>query len=366
MRILEVCNIASDFKGSFINSIIQLQKLIQDSGDEIDFLFPITAINSPWIKELSNESKIYFIDNSNGIKDLKLYFKIFHILLKNKYDIIHSHYEGFDIPVTIINNLMFFRKAKTIWHCHDAYFDLNDLNRNEIDYLKKYYVKIGKNVEFIVINDSFKKDLISLGVPRNNITVIENGIYIDDLNIVELPSTETNFVTTGWNFYIKGVDIILNACEILNNNHYEFKMYINGNEKMENEIKSFYNKNIPNYIEIQKPQRNRNEIFKNKSAFIQASRHETFSYSVCEASYVGLPVICNSIDGLLWAKELCNVKFFKKNDSYDLSKKMIEVINNKTFESLTSRQIIEKKYTSHVWTQNIYTKYREILSKGKK
>lgn len=360
MKILEACYISSSFRGSFLNSIIELTESLEKEGNSVDFLFPVAARNTEWCKYLEKKHTIFYV-NVKHLKDVKAYLKILFILFKKNYTIIHSHYEMYDFPLTIANKL-FNKKTKIIWHCHDATIDYEHINNEIINFNKKYYLTL-KPTKLIVINKYFKEFLLNIGCDAKQIILVENGIYLKDLyKLNNNKCDKFTFSTMGWDVNIKGVDFIINACELLAKEGYTFKLLINGNDTTVQQLNQYFNtENWPTYIEFQYPQNNRMDFFNKTNVFIQASRFETFSFSVCEALYVGLPVICNDIDGLQWAKEFQNTKFFNKNDYLDLYKKMKECLELTPLQyNSNTQKEIEEKYSTDTWCDKIKDIYYTI------
>lgn len=359
MRILEACYISSKFRGSFVNSIIELSLSLEKDGNDVDFLFPIEAKNTEWCQLIEKTNKVYYID-INNLKDIKGYVSIILFLRKRNYDIIHTHYELYDLPITIACKIMR-KKSKIIWHCHDATIDYQEINEEVISFNKKYYLTF-KPDKIIVINEYFKEFLLNIGVASQDICLIKNGIYLKDLNERNNINKTFTFSTMGWDIHIKGVDFILKACNLLEKENFEFKLLLNGNKNTLEQLKIILNgKEFPEYIEFQFPQKNRMEFFNKTDLFIQASRFETFSYSVCEASYLGLPVICNNIDGLKWANELENVMYFSKNNYIDLYNKLKDSLQNTAdFDKISIKKTIEEKYSSDIWILKIKSIYNSL------
>lgn len=101
-------------------------------------------------------------------------------------------------------------------------------------------------------------------------------------------------------------------------------------------------------------------MYKSANIFIQASRKETFSYAVCEASYMGMPVISSDIAGLEWAHMLPTVTFFENENVEELYNLMKTFLDGKQFVEKDYNQtkaIINSDYTIHAWAHKIMRIY---------
>lgn len=109
----------------------------------------------------------------------------------------------------------------------------------------------------------------------------------------------------------KGDDIIIEACKRLYADGYEFSLLLKVMKALGQILEQYLdNKEYP-FLVKGYPTKEIGELYKSANIFIQASRKETFSYAVCEASYMGMPVISSDIAGLEWAHMLPTVTFLK-------------------------------------------------------
>ena len=152
-----------------------------------------------------------------------------------------------------------------------------------------------------------------MGFPQERTRTVLNGIVTQRIADTRKSSAEKqyDFLTFGWDFMRKGVDLILSVCERLREEGYQFKLYLNGNDETWRVFKEYWKGSTPSYLICGNPTNDINSLFTKAKVFISASRAETFSYAICEAAYSGLPVISSDIPGVEWAHKLPTVSFFE-------------------------------------------------------
>lgn len=355
MKILQICAYGAEYKGNFIASLELLEKEMKKKGYETIYAFSESAKNKSWCYELQKRTNVYFLP----IKKAKILPKTYRICQKifkeNNIDIVHSHFELYDIPVTVTAP----KQTKVFWHLHDALADDMKLSRKILEIIQyKYIAK--RNVSLISVADYYRKKVVQIGFPEKNTYTVKNGINTDYINKKNTESLNV-FLTFGWDFHRKGADLIFNACQKLEYEGYQFKIVFNGNAMTWPILNNYFSSNIPSWLVLENPRNDVNSLYEMAGVFIQASRVETFSYAVCEAAYSGLLVIASDIPGLEWAKEIPTVKFFEKENSnqlFLLMKAILEkkyVIDKKKVD--ITRQIIEDKYSLQEWSNKIMELY---------
>lgn len=200
-----------------------------------------------------------------------------------------------------------------------------------------------------------------MGFPEKQTATVLNGINLSRVRRQDAEKAGTyDFLTFGWDFERKGDDLILQACDRLERDGYQFRLLLNGNEHTWPKLDQYLDGGIPAYLERGNPVSDINQLFDDSKVFIQASRKETFSYAVCEAAYAGLPVISSDIAGLEWAHALPTVTFFPNEDVQSLYTAIREFLDGKHVsgeEILQSRKHIEDTLSLEVWARNVMQHY---------
>lgn len=355
MTILQACTYAADYGGNFIASLELLEVEMRKRGYQTVYAFPDAAKTKPWCVQIQQRTKVYFLPQAKA-RILPKTYRIFRrIYRENNISIVHTHFELYDIPATVTAP----QKTKIFWHLHDPI--VPQKTGLHAGLWKAQYGIVGKKANLLAVADHYRNLVVDLGFPREKTQVILNGINLDRIPAVDPErKTEVDFLTFGWDFERKGGDLILDACQKLEQDGYKFRLLFNGNAHTWPMVEEYLHGRNPAWLILGDPVENVGQLFTASRVFIQASRRETFSYAVCEAAYAGLPVISSNIEGLEWARALPTVTFFEfenKDQLYQLMKSFLDGSANRIAGVTQSRQIILNGYSLQVWAQNIIKAY---------
>lgn len=359
MKIFQICAYAAPYEGNFMHSLFALERALKDLGYDFIYAFPEGAKDIKWCQEIMRRTKVYFLPLAKAQINPQTYLILKKIHKDNKdIVVIHSHFEQYDTPAVLTAP----KGVRVFWHLHNPVTFSWSLRG--IFMLFQYGI-ISHYAFLLSVAEKYRNDLISLGFPVSRTSTILNGIDLQRIRL--LPSNRENikydFLTFAWDFYRKGGDLILAACKRLANDGYQFRLLFNGCETTWKYLDEYYAKCWPEYIHKSDPALDVNQLFSEAGCFISASRRETFSYSVCEAAYAGLPVICSDIPGLEWAKELPTIDFFESENEDDLYQRMKKYLTKKVTMTMPdglddTRMIIKEKYSVQSWVQNIISAYK--------
>lgn len=357
MNVLQVCAYAANYEGNFIRSLRCLDDLLSKQGHTTMYAFPENAQDIEWCVELSKTRKVFFLPLAKARIKPETYRKLKEIMFDNSVDIVHSHFELYDIPC----NIMSPKNTKVFWHLHDPINKSKQRTRNILNILQYKY--FSKNCTLVSVSDFYREVVIDMGFNREKTVTILNGIDLERISYpYEKEDKKYDFVTFGWDFNRKGSDIIFNALSKLYDCGYKFKLLFNCNESTITDLNNFWGSDkYPEWLEVGMPVEDINSIFSKTNTFIQASRRETFSYAVCEAAYAGLNVIASDIYGLEWAREVPTVTFFENEDVDGLFNLLRYILDKKSIlekkQINEARNIIESKFSTTVWAKNIINIY---------
>ena len=354
MTVLQVCAYGADYAGNFIASLETLEAELKAQGIQTIYAFVERAADKEWCRRIQTRTRVYFLPEAKARILPETYWSFHKIYKENNINIVHCHFELYDIPATIMAP----RNTKIFWHLHDP-ITLRSGLRGMLWQFQ--YGSVGKKAELLSVADFYRETAVSMGFPEQQSAIVLNGI---DLNRVRLqkPSEDRpfDFLTFGWDFERKGDDLILQACDRLERDGYQFRLLLNGNEQTWPKLEQYLNGRKPAYLECGNPVSDINQLFDNSKVFIQASRRETFSYAVCEAAYAGLPVISSDIAGLEWARELPSVTFFPSEDVQTLYEAMKTFLDGQTISEQAvqkSRKHIEDTLSLEVWAKHVMEHY---------
>lgn len=356
MTVLQVCAYGAAYSGNFIASLEALEEELAKKNIRTVYAFVGRAGEQEWCKEIEKRTKVYYLPEAKARILPKTYGIFRRIYRENDISVVHSHFELYDIPATVMAK----SGTKIFWHLHDPIQPGKIRNSRRI-LTKLQYGIVGKRATLLSVADEYRKTVVGLGFPEEKTATVVNGLDISRVTAVN-PRRETqyDFLTFGWDFYRKGGDVILEACRLLTAEGYRFRLLFNGNGHTWPKLEEYMHNEKPDWLELGQPVENINELFDSCAVFLQASRRETFSYAVCEATYAGLPVISTDIAGLEWAHDLPTVDFVENEDAQGLCNAMKQYLEGKSFtpeQHQRSRQIIYEKYSTQEWTRKILEHY---------
>ena len=100
MTVLQICAFGAPSPGNFISSLTSLEQTLSEEGIQTIYAFAETAKGRPWCEELCKRAKVYFLPVSHARILPKTYQIVRQIYQENQIDIVHSHFELYDIPAT--------------------------------------------------------------------------------------------------------------------------------------------------------------------------------------------------------------------------------------------------------------------------
>lgn len=357
MKLLQISAYAADFEGNFIKSLKEIEKQLSYIGDSIIYAFPENAKNKKWMKDFKNNRTVYFLPLDKARIKTSVYKKVCKIVNDEKIDVIHSHFELYDLHASYAARKY---AAKVIWHLHDPIAPKEKFSRKLLR--KIQYKLFGSQAKMTSVSEFYGEQSVIEGMPKNNVTTILNGIDTDFIKDASDANKNFDFFTIGWDFLRKGADIVFDACHELSAAGYDFSLLFCGNEQTWFDLDKRFPNGDPKWLVRKNPVSDINELYKASKSFISASRRETFSYAVCEAAYAGLPVVSTDIAGLEWTDEIPIVLHIESENKEQLKNKMIYLIENDfsiSHDDLNkSRRIIEEKYSTVCWAKNIISAYK--------
>ena len=352
MIILQVCAYSAEYPGNFLASLFVLEEMLQKQNIKTIYAFSEGAADRDWCKDIQKRTLVYFLPEAKARILPQTYFVFNKIYGNHDISIVHTHFELYDIPATITAK----QSTRIFWHLHDPI----QFKHNMRGLLWRFqYGIIGHRAQLLAVSDHYRKTVIAAGFPAGQTRVILNGIDLERIQ-PRLKKKSYDFLTFGWDFYRKGDDLILDACEKLAKEGYQFRLLLNGNEQTWHELSLFLQDRKPEWLVLGNPVSDVNSLFNDSRCFIQASRRETFSYAICEAAFAGLPVISSDIPGIEWAKELPSVSFFDAEDYLQLYSVMRSFLDGAVCneEDLSkTKMIIKQKYSTYTWARQIMEIY---------
>lgn len=367
MKVIHISNFFAEFRGAFIDQLEELGKKLTLQGDEIVYIFPENARALEWYKDLKNKYKVFHVSEINRKNEKKVIQELKLIFKQEKPDIIHSHFDGYDIAITKASS----KNSRKIYHRHNE-FDISNL-----PVYKKIYASLcifnkmrflkNKGISIFISEEIMQKFINKGYVSERNAIVILNGIAtraLDNKSVINRNYDKPVIFALLANYHRKGGDILYEAIKDINKSDINVYLASIFSKTTLDEIQKEFGQ-LPKWIVPLKISNNIVEYYSMADIFVSSSRKETFSYALAEAIYCKLPCISSDIYGVQWAKKFKTVDFFESENVKELEEKIKYKIDNKDIkEDLEkSKSVIKKEYSESVWCNNINNLYKDIINK---
>ena len=371
------------YGGNVISSLNALaEHLMSVFGVSVFWVFPEQE-KADWLRDLMNNYTVFFTKE----KYRKTEGEIYDILNIIKPDLIHSHYESYDIPIAkAVRRLG--GNIKLVFHIHvnmnlkckkDILFPLRKIHKSlryyhhygvvsreatliavspEAAYNAAYFRKLRFRLPVIRVSNPklYEMDFSSVGI----YTLI-NGICEDRINNnnEKIIGNPFSFLSFGGRFYGKGIDVILKAAKILEMDGRDFLLYVTEGEGVKEGVQQFFGSRKPKWLKVIPQSENISNIFNSADCYISASRAETMSTAIAEATLYQKPVIQSDIVGTYWNAQNPSSFLFQDGDSYSLYLRMKEVMD---FDREALAQRAEQTYFKNKEMLSIDTWINRVIS----
>jgi len=243
-------------------------------------------------------SKIFhnFVEKSDG----KLLYKFG---IREKYDIEIAFIEG--RATKIIGASTNPNSKKIAW----VHIDLEQghwtskVFRKSIELEKSYYKKFN---DIVFVSNSAKEGFIKLfGEDFDNLQVKYNPIIADDVinkskevvDDIEKPKDKKLLVTSGRLVSQKGYESLLEVCNRLNKDKFNYELWILGEGWARPKLEELVDKYKLNNVKLLGFKENPYKYINQGDLFVCSSKNEGFSLVIAEAMILGLPVISTNCSG---------------------------------------------------------------------
>ncbi len=354
MIVLQACAFAAPAPGNFISSLCSLEMALEKEGIQTIYAFPERAKDKNWCKEIQKRTRVYFLPESQArlrAETYRIFKTIYH---ENAVDIVHSHFELYDIPATVTAP----PNRRVFWHLHDALKEnylKSSLSRKVLTKIQYGYVS--KRATLLSVSQEHAMFAEKLGFNKENIKYLPNGIDVSriDTQAIDQTNSRKYLLLFGWEVHRKGVDLLVDATRNISSG---LRIKVVGQEECETYLSQ---DGVSPVLEFSRPVSDINELYKETSAFLHISRAEGLSYALLEALYAGLPVICSDIPENLFAQEFRNILWIQSGNATEL-KRAIETVVNPEFkvnpeDIAYNRELVRKKYSVSSWMNRIQEYY---------
>lgn len=358
-------NIPSTFKGGIQTHTYELSKHLCKKGHKVSIL-----MSAPFLK-----SKIE--DGDEGIQLVKI-----------------SYLPGRYIPyLRLILDELFFNIAAYIWIFRNAKnYDLihlqgrsgfiysllplktpfistyhglvskehQSISSKNLSLQYKIYYYFSKKIEaislkrlkkLIVVSESLKNDITKITSNSNTISIVPNGVNIPKETSDPIEKKMNIITFIGRVEKTKGVQDLIHSLEMLNEN---VKCIIIGEGEYSNELRNLLKSNQKLQHKVwmmgSLGSEDVNKWISLSNVVILPSYYETQGIVLMEANAFGKPVIATNIDGIKEVVENgVNGLLYEKGNVEELSKKIKDILGNKTFAHSLGENGLNKVRNNFSW-----------------
>lgn len=353
MTVLQVCAFGAEHPGNFIASLEALEHALASKGVKTIYAFVERAADKDWCKEICKRTKVYFLPEAKARILPKTYRIMRSIYNENKVDIVHTHFELYDIPATVTAP----KNAKVFWHLHDALKE--NYTKGNISHKILTIIQYGifhKQAVMLSVSEEHGKFAQKIGFPGDRIFYCPNGINISRIQTLTAPKADGYFLQFGWDVIRKGVDLVVLATQLIKTP--DTHIVIVGQDKCREYLSG--NCTSP-MVMFHEPVEDINELYRNTLCFLHVSRAEGLSYALLEAVYAGLPIICSDIPENQFAKIFRNTHFVEV-ENYEQIAIAMDTIRSQTImcdDIEYNRRLILECYSLDAWVQRLIRLYLE-------
>lgn len=194
-----------------------------------------------------------------------------------------------------------------------------------------------RNVPFMTVSESTKKDLITWGISEKNITVIHNGVDKILAKIKLAKNRKKTLIFLGALAKDKGVEEVLKVFKIINSKIGGYQFWIVG--KGEKEYTKFLKartkelgleKNLKFWGFVTDTEKYK--LLASSHLLINTSSREGWGLVVIEAASVGTPTVGYDVPGLRDSVVDGNTGLLSDKNPTSLAAKVLALLNNKRYE----------------------------------
>lgn len=364
MRILHISEIDNDMsKGT--SSVIPDYVLAQlHSNNHVYYL----NCNNIIIDKIPKDKKIsYNLEENKNMQVLKTInpeIIIFHEVYKPPYIEIYKYCLSHNIPYIIIPHGCLSKQAQNHKKIKKVLGNFFLFNR---------FIKCAAKIQYLSVNEynnsCFKNiPYYILGNGINNIP--EENLYLKNKH------ESFNLIYVGrYDFYIKGLDLLLDACNIIKGEMYDknitISLYGKGNKNSISLINHYLKKyKLESIIKVNGAvfgEEKKNLIIKS-SAFIQLSRTEGQPLGIIEALSLGMPVLLSDGTGLKEDLKRNNFGVVANCNAVDISNKILDLYSKRKMLNNYSKNSYNFAVNNYTWsriTELALKNYKDVIKGGR-
>jgi glycosyltransferase involved in cell wall biosynthesis len=283
--------------------------------------------------------------------------------------VLHAHFTGYDVPAALA--AVGRSRTAVFWHVHSY---LESALWFRVRSLVKYTVARACVDRILCAATHIAEGVIERGAPPAKVTVVPTPLDTSEFSRVtdesrsearrrlEIPTDRRVVLHFGWDPYIKGTDLFLEALKELRDSGNDRVVGITigdeaGATRLRDEL------GVGDVL-VLPPQRDIRRFFAAADVFVSAGRSEGSPTAVLEALWVGLPVVATDIPG---HADVPNLALYRLAalDARDLARVIGDTLRDglpRAAEVEKARQWIFDHRDLRLWSKQLLDLYESALS----
>jgi len=364
-NVLQFLCFNSPYGGSFFQSLLMLERKLNQEDIDMVYLFHMDTSHYDWIQDLINQGKkIYFLSGDFS-KDV---FYVRDILVKHNIKYLHAHFAGLKYLFLLnVASKLYSKQTFIVRHLRNHDKPRGFLGESIRKMLNHVDLYIGCSESVAVeYQKNFKID-------DKKITHVTNAINFNRLNkFASLDRSDYRisentkvFLLFGFDYYRKGVDVVLEAMDRLVTEGHDVCLLLSlstNREVIESKIVDRFSK-IPEWLRILNPRDDVASYYRLSNYFISASREEGFCNALVEAAYCERPIISSNIPGQ-GELNIPHTYTFTSENIAELKDAMVAIISltdmQKSQIVAEQKEYVIRNFDLETWADQITGVYKNL------
>lgn len=295
--------------------------------------------------------------------DIKLVFNIIRKIKENKIDIVHAHNQSTWLYVAIA--CLITRKPLLVT-IHTGVEKFQNKKQQKRWRLLSYFLSFF-TTKITTVAEYIKNDLLDIGISKNKIMTVYNGIDVSRFKSKEnIGSAKNDFLMVARFFPQKNHIRLISAFKKVNNKFPESKLYLAGiGELMDECKKKVIELNLNDSVIFLGYQNDIGQLLRKYKYYILPSTIEGLSISLLEAMSSKRVIMVSSIDSNMEViTDGYDGFLFDPYDEEDMADCMLRVLSNKDDICKISEQAyhtVSSRFSFNVMMNNYIQLYKQCL-----
>ena len=288
-------------------------------------------------------------DILNGVKILRRGRQFFEVQIRAFFWYIFGKHPKFDLVIDEFHGIPFFTplyvRSRKLAFIHEVAREVWGLNPwpRPFNFIPSFFGTLFepwifklfyKRMPFMTVSNSTKNDLMAMGIPRENITIVNNGVNLDLPKMIPSKETQKTAIYLGAISEDKGTIDAVHAFGQIERKDDQWQYWVvgRGTKDLVRRLKILAQKyNIESKITFwgRVSDRKKFELLAKAHVLINPSAHEGWGLVNIEANAAGTPVVGYNVHGLRESIKDSTGVLVDKGDFKKLAEGVIRMVNDK-------------------------------------